>query len=151
MAENENLKREKFRRAHGKPCRIALPDGKTVTIDRFEMIRTYLGLIDGIPRKPYVDKRISEALDYVNEHWKRPRTIVVPPEILDPDSKSPVLPTLTMMAQLSSLDSYKKGEHGSWLNIVWFADIDNQKTITEFVAAAMQHVDWEEEAESFLF
>ena len=150
MAENEELQRTKFRRAYGKPCRIALPDGKTVTVDRFEMTRTYLGLIEGIPRQPYIEKRISKALAYVNEHWKRPKTIVIPPEICDPDSETPVLPTLTMMAQLSSLDSYKEGDDGSWLNIVWFADIDNQKTITEFVTEALQHVNWEEEAEGFL-
>ena len=43
-----------------------------------------------------------------------------------------------------------KEEDGSWLNLVWFADIDDQKSIRDFVAAALENVDWNTEAEAFL-
>ena len=151
MAENEELKRAKFGRVYGKPCRVVLPGGCSATVDRFEMTRTYAGMIEGIPRQPNIEQRISEALTYVNEHWKRPKTVVIPPDILDPKSKTPVLPTLTMMAQLTSLDSCPKGDHGAWLNIVWFADVDDEKTISEFVAEALKHIVWSKQAEGFLF
>ena len=56
-----------------------------------------------------------------------------------------------MMGQLSCLAPRDKSMHGSWLNLVWFADVDNNKTITNFVASALENVDWEKEAEDFLF
>ena len=151
MAKASDMKRAKYSRAHAKPCRILLPGGQTVRVDRFEMIQTYIGLIEGIPSKDHIESRIRAAETYVREHWKRPRIVVIPPDILDPSSDRPVLPTLTMMAQLSCLEPRDKSMHGSWLNVVWFTDIDDEKSIKDFVAEALEKVDWEREAEDFLF
>ena len=151
MAEPSDLKTAKYFRAHAKPCRILLPGGQTVRVDRFEMFLTYIGLIEGIPPKSHVESRIRDAEAYVREHWKRPRIVLSPPEIWDASSDRPVLPTLTMMAQLSCLEPRDENMHGSWLNVVWFTDIDDEKSIKDFVAEALGKVDWGREAEDFLF
>ena len=54
-----------------------------------------------------------------------------------------------MMARLSSYETRNDDEDGTWLNLVWFADIDDQKSITDFVAEALQQIDWKAEAESY--
>ena len=151
MSKIDEMKQAKYSKVYGHLSQIALPGGQMVRVDRFEMIRTYVGQIDGIPPKSHTQSRINKAEAYVREHWKRPRTVVVPPDILDADSDRPVLPTLTMMAQLSCLEPGDKSMHGSWLNLVWFADVDNNKTITAFVAEALEKIDWGREAEDFLF
>jgi hypothetical protein len=40
-------------------------------------------------------------------------------------------------------------EDGSWLNLVWFAEIDDKKSINDFVESTLKNVDWDNEAESF--
>jgi hypothetical protein len=34
--------------------------------------------------------------------------------------------------------------------LVWFADIDDQKSIKDFVESALQNVDWPKEAEGYV-
>ena len=150
MQESRDINMDKYSRAYGKPCRITVPTGQTVSVDQFEMKRTYLGLIEGIPSKDHVESHIRAVEAHVRESWIRPRIVVIPPDILDADSDKPVLPTLTMMAQLSTLDRRNDDEDGSWLNLVWFADIDNEKSIRDFVAEALEKVDWNKEAEAYL-
>lgn len=150
MSESEELKRDKIKRAYGRPCRVVLKSGETVTVDRFEMVRTYIGLIEGIPPRNHVESRIRQAENYVREHWKRPRTVVIPPNLLGATTDRPVLPTLTMMAQVSCQEPRNSNEDGSWLNFVWFADIDDQKSIKDFVESALENVDWQKEAEGYV-
>jgi hypothetical protein len=149
MSKIDEMKRAKYLRAYGKPCRITLRGGQTVTVDRFEMMRTYIGLIEGIPGKQHIESHVRAAEAHIKEHWKRPRIVVIPPDVLDAESGKPVLPPLTMMAQLLCMEPRHTDEDGSWLNLVWFAEIDDQKSINDFVESTLKNVDWDNEAESF--
>ena len=54
-----------------------------------------------------------------------------------------------MIAQIKCNEDRNKDEDGSWLNIVWWADIDDEKSIKDYVADALQNIDWRAEADSY--
>jgi len=47
-----------------------------------------------------------------------------------------------MMAQLRSYEGRNDDEDGTWLNLVRFADVEDNKSITDFVAEALQQINW---------
>jgi len=48
-----------------------------------------------------------------------------------------------------------RGQHrghagqGSWINLVWFAEIDDDKSIKQFVEEALRQVDWQRQVEGY--
>jgi len=56
---------------------------------------------------------------------------------------------MTMMATLTCHEPRNQFEDGSRLTVVWFADVDDQKSIKDYVESALGSVDWNEEAEEF--
>lgn len=141
------LRIEKGRRA-GSAIAVELQSGRTAQVNRFEMFRTYEGLLEGLPRtKP--EQLIRSAHDYVCTHWNASATAVVPPDILDAESDTPILPPMTMMATLTCYQPRNQFEDGSTLTVVWFADVDEQKSIRDYVEAALRSVDWNKEAREF--
>jgi len=124
--------------------------GQTVSVDRFAMERTYLGLIDGIPWDRNVDKRVQKAKEFVKNNWYGPEAVVIPPDVLGPDSQSPILPSMTLMAQLVCSDPRNTDEHGSWLNLIWSADEVEGQVIEDLVANALEKIDWNREAIGYL-
>jgi hypothetical protein len=69
--------------------------------------------------------------------------------LVDPDSDTPILPPLRFIAQISSHAEIADGDHGSWMNLIWFAEIDDTKSIKAFVEEALIQVDWEKQATGF--
>ena len=55
------------------------------------------------------------------------------PIIVDAASDSGVLPPLRFVAQISSGEPIADDDHGSWMNLIWFAEIDDEKSIKAFV------------------
>jgi hypothetical protein len=77
--------------------------------------------------------------------------VLIPPKLLDADSEERILPPLRFAARISSREVVAPGSDGSWMNLVWFADIDDEKSIKDFVCEALMQVDWKTQAEGFEF
>ena len=144
-----HLKNIKSRKVYAKPFLVTLEDETMIWVERFEMQMTHAGMIEGLPSGSHVKRRAEAAEKYVREEWRGRSTKLIQPKVYDARSKQPILPSLTMMAQLRSYERRNDDEDGTWLNLVWFADIDDQKSITDFVAEALQQIDWKAEAESY--
>jgi hypothetical protein len=54
-----------------------------------------------------------------------------------------------IVAQIASGKLLDPTACGSWLNFVWFAEIDDQKPLTAFVSEALERIDWDQQASSF--
>ena len=143
------LKNIKSRKVYAKPFLVTLEDETMIWVERFEMQMTHAGMIEGLPSESHVKRRAEAAEKYVREEWRGRSTKLIQPKVYDARSKQPILPSLTMMAQLRSYERRNDDEDGTWLNLVWFADIDDQKSVTDFVAYALQQIDWKAEAYSY--
>lgn len=75
--------------------------------------------------------------------------MVIPPVLFDPDSDEPILPPLRFAAQISSWERINEQDDGSWMNLIWFAEIDDGKSIKAFVEEALTQVDWKRQAEGY--
>jgi NAD-dependent SIR2 family protein deacetylase len=147
---SNHLKNIKSRKVYGKPFLVTRENETMVWVERFEMRMTHAGMIAGLPSKEHVQRNVEAAEQYVRDKWHGPKTRLIQPKIYDARSKQPILPSLTMMAQLRSYERRNDDEDGTWLNLVWFADIDDKKTIADFVADALQQVDWKTDSESYM-
>lgn len=144
-----HLKTIKTGKVYAKPFLVTLEDDTMVWVERFEMKMTHAGMIEGLPSESHVKSRPDAVKKYVRETWRGPKTRVIQPKVYDARSKQPLLPSLTMMAQLRSYKRRNDDEDGTWLNLVWFADIDDTKSITDFVTEALRQVNWKVEADSY--
>ena len=124
---------------------IELTSGETVWVDRLDVERSYLGWIDGVPDRDAMDREVAAALAFVRTHFHGPEPVLLPPILFDPESDAPILPPLRFAAQVRSWS----GVDGSWMNLVWFAEIDDEKSIKAFVEEALAQVDWKTQAEGF--
>ncbi len=147
---SNHLKNIKSRKVYGKPFLVTLEDETMVWVERFEMQMTHAGMIEGLPSKEHVQRKVEAAEQYVRDKWHGPGTRLIQPKVYDARSKQPILPSLTMMAQLRCYERRNDDEDGTWLNLVWFADIDDKKMIADFVADALQQVDWKTDSESYM-
>ena len=137
------LAKIKSSKVYAKACRIALPSGWTACVDRFDMRRTYLSMLDGLPDRRALYEEIESARHFVKDHFGGPTPVVIPPKLYDPASDSPILPALRFAAQICSIEPLTDGPSGSWMNLIWFAEIDDKKTIKAFVEDALRAVEWE--------
>ena len=138
----------KRRRVYRKPWPIGLGSGEKVWVDRLDVQRTYLGWIDGVPDRDAMEREIVSALAFVRAHFHGPEPVLLPPVLFDPESDAPILPPLRFAAQVSSWDT-PGNDCGTWMNLVWFAEIDDEKSIKAFVEEALAQVDWKSQAEGF--
>ena len=127
---------------------IELTSGEKVWVDRLDVERTYLGWIDGVPDRAATDREVAAALAFVRAHFHGPEPVLLPPVLFDPDSDAPILQPLRFAAQVRSCSGVD-GSEGSWMNLVWFAEIDDEKSIKAFVEEALARVDWKRQAEGF--
>ena len=139
----------KRKRVYRKAWSMELASGESVWVDRLDVQRTYLGWIEGVPGRDAVHREIASAVEFVRKSFHGPAPIVIPPLLFDPESDSPILPPLRFAAQLSSWELVGDEGCGSWMNLVWFAEIDEEKSIKAFVAEALQQVEWKKQAEGF--
>jgi NAD-dependent SIR2 family protein deacetylase len=144
-----DLEVNKARKVYGKPCQITLPNGWVVWVDRLEMRRNYSGQLEGTPDKSHIQQDVAAAEQYVRENWYGPKTKVIKPNVYDASSERPVLPSLRFMARIECFEARNKDEDGTWLNLVWFADVDDEKSMKDYVEEALEQIDWEKEADSY--
>jgi hypothetical protein len=143
------LKAEKMRRTHTRGWHLELADGSLAWIDEIDISHTYLGVLDGIPTADYVQTVIDNATAFARKRLPGPEPVVLQPRCFDPGSPHPIMPALRFVAQIASGKLLDPTACGSWLNFVWFAEIDDQKPLTAFVSEALERIDWDQQASSF--
>ena len=145
----DELSDEKKRLIHTPAWQTVLRTGETVWVDRLSVTRNYLGLIQGTPSRGAVRSAIEKACELVQREFRGPAPVVIPPLLFDAESDSPILPPLRFAAQIRSWDLVNPEDEGSWMNLVWFAEIDDDKSVKQFVEEALQQVDWLRQAEGY--
>ena len=76
---------------------------------------------------------------------------MIPPKLYDATSDSPILPPLRFAARIRSWEPVNVEDEGSWMNLVWFAEIDDNKSIKSFVEEALAQVDWQNQAAGYSY
>jgi hypothetical protein len=74
---------------------------------------------------------------------------VIPPRVFDAASDYGVLQPLRFVAQIRSGEPFSDDDHGSWMNLIWFAEVDDEKSIKAFVEDVLRQVDWKGQAEGY--
>ena len=72
-------------------------------------------------------------------------------DALDAMARSGLLPPLRFMAQVRSDAKVNDVDESSWMNLVWYANVDESKTIVDLVREALAQVDWQSQASGFSF
>ena len=147
--EDLDTKAEKMRRVHTRGLRVALADGGSAWVDQIDVRHVYLGLIDGLPVQSDLTRAVAEGVRFAREFFPGPAPVVLGPDIVDPGAAHPLLPPLRFVAQIVSWRRLDPLACGSWLNLVWFAELDDEKPLTAFVTEALRQVDWTIQATSF--
>ena len=147
--EDPDTKAEKMRRAHTRGLQVTLADGGSAWVDQIDVRHVYLGLIDGLPVQSDLTRAVAEGVRFAREFFPGPAPVVLGPDIVDPGAAHPLLPPLRFVAQIVSWRRLDPLACGSWLNLVWFAEIDDEKSLTAFVTEALRQVDWPTQAASF--
>jgi len=138
----------KLRMVYSKAWNLTLASGVKVWVDQIDVQRNYLGAIDGMPGSGWDRIESDKAREFVRSHFHGPEPVVIPPKLYDATSESAIVPPLRFAAQISSWEPLGDGE-GSWMNLIWFADIDDDKSIKAFVEEALAQVDWKVQAEGY--
>ena len=146
---SDHLEVIKWRKTYSKAWQIAMPSGYVAWVDRLDVERNYLGMISGLAGTPYVNGAIRRAREFVRANYGGPEPVVIPPTVFDAESDYGVLPPLRFVAQISSGEPIADDDHGSWMNLIWFAEIDDEKSIKAFVEEALAQVDWKGQAEGY--
>ena len=144
-----DLKTIKFGRVYSKAWQVKLPSGWTAWVDRIDVQRTYLTMLDGLPELDITDKEIEEARTFVRENFHGPEPVVIPPKLYDEKSSSPILPPLRFAASISTFEPLTDEDDGSRMNLIWFTEIDDDKSVKDFVTEALSQVDWGRNATGF--
>ena len=144
----ESLSTTKLRTVYSKAWNLTLSSGVTVWVERLDVQRNYLGAMSGMPGSGWDRIESDKAREFVRSHFHGPEPVVIPPKLYDATSESAIVPPLRFAAQISSWEPLGDGE-GSWMNLIWFADIDDDKSIKAFVEEALAQVDWKVQAEGY--
>ena len=140
----------KYQRMSSDAWRIRLRDGTEVWVERIDVQRNYLHcrLSVDVPLANHIPTVIDEARGFVRHEFYGPEPVVVSPKFYDAASATPILPPLRFAAQIVS--SEPVGDTcGSWMNLIWFAEIDDEKSIKAFVEEALAQVDWKGQAAGY--
>jgi hypothetical protein len=143
-----SLKTIKAKKAYAKGFQVALRSGSKAWIDDLAVTHTHGGLISGLPRGGE-SAAIKKATAWARNHLTGPEPVVVPPKCFDATSETPIVPPLRFAAQICSWERIDPEACGSWLNLVWFAEVDDQRSMVDFVTEALAEVDWATQASSF--
>ena len=146
---DSDIKSKKMLKVYSKAFQIELPSGHVAWVDRFDVKRMYLGYIEGLPKDEAIQREIANARKFVAENFFGPEPVILPPKIFDDGSENPILPPLRFAAQISSWEATDPDSDGSWMNLVWFGEIDDEKSIKAFVAEALEGVDWSTQASAY--
>jgi NAD-dependent SIR2 family protein deacetylase len=147
----EDLRVLKMRKVYSRAWSIRLGSGESVYVDRIDVERNYLGYIDGLPGRGNDLQAIERARAFAKQTFHGPEPVVIPPVLFDPNGDEPILPPLRFVAQISSYESINAQDDGSWMNLIWFAEIDDEKSLKAFVEEALAQVDWKRQATAFVY
>jgi NAD-dependent SIR2 family protein deacetylase len=145
----DHLKYIKHSKVYSKAWQITLPCGWIVWVDHLDVRRTYGGMIEGLPWRQLTDDEIESARVFVRTNFHGPEPVVIPPKLYDAKSKSPILPALRFAAQIRTFEPLTEEDEGSWMNLIWFAEIDDDKTTKAFIEEALNQIDWKASASGF--
>lgn len=81
-------------------------------------------MLEGLPDRHLTDYEIESARVFVRNNFHGPEPVVIQPKLYDATSVSPILPALRFAAQISTLEPFTDKDDGSWINLIWFAEID---------------------------
>lgn len=129
---------------------IELPGGGKVWVEQLDVHRNYLDFrMGGMPTASHVTTVIESAKAFVRQNFYGPEPVVIPPKLYDATSDSPILPPLRFAARIQSWETVNDEDEGSWMNLVWFAEIDDNKSIKALVEEALAQVDWKRQAAGY--
>jgi NAD-dependent SIR2 family protein deacetylase len=146
---SQSIESIKWSKVYAKAWQITLPSGSTAWVEQVDVHRTYLGMLTGLPFASVTEAEIAEARQFVRKHFYGPEPVVIPPRVFDASSNVPILPPLRFAARIRSWEKVNDEDEGSWMNLVWFAEIDDDKSIKAFVAEALRQVDWKKQATGY--
>jgi hypothetical protein len=101
-----------------------------------------------VPPPGHTSKVIEEARAFVRGQFYGPEPVVIAPKLYDASSDAPILPGLRFAARIMSWEAIGDSM-GSWMNLIWFAEIDDEKSIKAFVEEALAQVDWKRQASGY--
>jgi NAD-dependent SIR2 family protein deacetylase len=145
-----HLKNIKFSKIYSKAWQIRLSSGWTAWVDHLDVRRTYLGMETGLTGRADVNEEIESARAFVRNNFHGPEPVVIPPKLYDATSVSPILPALRFAAQIRTFEPLTDEDSGSWMNLIWFAEIDDDKTTKVFIEEALKQIDWKASASRYL-
>lgn len=128
---------------------VTLSSGSVARVERLDIFRTYLGWINGVPPAGDTAREIESAREFCRSNFGGPEPVVIPPKLYDALSDKPILPPLRFVAQISSNERLVDDSYGSWMNLIWFAEIDAERPLIAFVNEALSQVDWKTQASSY--
>jgi NAD-dependent SIR2 family protein deacetylase len=147
---SDYLRNIKGSKVYSRAWQITLPCGWIVWVDHLDVRRTYGGMIEGLPWRQLTDDEIESARVFVRNNFHGPEPVVIPPKLYDAKSKSPILPALRFAAQIRTFEPLTEQDEGSWMNLIWFAEIDDDKTTKAFIEEALNQIDWKASASGYL-
>jgi hypothetical protein len=145
----ERLKVLKYEKMHSGAWVIDLPSGVTCWVEQLDVRRTYLGWLAGLPNRDFAQCEIDDAKKLVRNIFHGPEPVVIAPTLFDAASDSPILPGLRFVAQLRSYHLLQPTHEGSWISLIWFAEIDDAKSVKAFVEEALTQIDWATSASEY--
>jgi NAD-dependent SIR2 family protein deacetylase len=140
----------KYGRMMSKAWKCRLASGIEVWVERIDVERNYLDfeLSAEVPPPGHASKVIEAARAFVRAQFYGPEPVVIAPKLYDAGSDAPILPGLRFAARIVSREAIGDST-GSWMNLIWFAEIDDEKSIKAFVEEALAQVDWKRQASGY--
>lgn len=118
------------------------PSGRDITIDQIRICRTYAGILEG---RPSAKDMLDGIVHNIHGRWGT-RNVYIDIDVDEYDKD--LLPRWYVVAWLTSLVPIHKDMMGPELVVVWFVP-ELRLSIPEDVARAVEHVDWDAEAQDW--
>ena len=67
---------------------------------------------------------------------------MISPKRYDEKSSSPILPPLRFATKIKTFEPLSDKDDGSSTSLIWFAEIDGDRSVKDFVTEAVSQVDW---------
>ena len=134
--------------------RFRLPTGSEAWIEKLDVALTYelWGGDTGLPGRDHCGDPVRAAVAFVQSNFGHPDPVVVPPRLFDASSPSPILPAVRFAARVRSCDSVnERDDNGSVMNLIWFAEMDDAKSILSYVEDAVRQIDWRKLATGYSY
>ena len=127
---------------------IKLATGKIVTLEAFNMSKTYRGWIVGSPSKEDNIEVINNI--YYPKDWGNRKSYVEKSKMLLSEN---ILKPIIYSAWLSakSINDKEKQFDGSEIIVIWLGETIKDKNIEELIVSGLGHFDWDKHASNFQF